>query len=81
MKLRNLGIYALPDGRELIADTLYTGSYSLYSTLSWDSYCIADYLVNKDGQLLSKGKPTRWSIDELRYTGRKARYPKAKRPL
>ena len=75
MKLRNLGIYSLPDGREYVADVLYSDGYSLYPRTSWETTAHAEYRVGKDGRLIRRGQPTRWSVEQLRDTGQRAAYP------
>lgn len=81
MKLRNLGIYVLPDGKEYVADVVNAGSYALFSAKLWNYFPVADYRVNADGRLLREGALTRWNIRHLRDTGRDAQYPAAGRPL
>ena len=81
MRLRNLGIYLLPDGREFIADVLYRDGAHLYSARSWEGHGLADFRVGRDGQLLSNGRPTPWKLEHLRDTGREARYPTTRRIL
>ncbi len=81
MRLRNLGIYRLPDGREVIADVLYRDGASLYSARSWEGYGLADFRVGQDGRLISGGRPTPWKLEHLRDTGREARYPATRRIL
>jgi hypothetical protein len=81
MRLRNLGIYVLPDGREYVADALNAGAYALFPARLWEVFRIADYRVNADGRLLRGGAPTRWHLRHLRDTGRDAQYPAPNRPL
>lgn len=81
MKLRNLGIYLLPDGRECIADVLYRDGAQLYSTRGWEVHGLADFRVGQDGRLISGGRPTPWKLEHLRDTGREARYPATRRIL
>lgn len=81
MKLRHLGIYALPDGKEYVADVVNAGAYALFSAGLWDFLRVAQYRVNDDGRLLREGAPTRWNVKHLRDTGRDARYPVPSRPL
>ena len=52
MRLRNLGIYVLPDGKEYVADALNAGAYALVPTGLWEVFRFADYRVNADGRLL-----------------------------
>ncbi len=82
MKLRHLGIYVLPDGKEYVADVVNAGAYALFSARLWDFLRVVGYRVNEDGRLLrEEGAPTRWNVRHLRYTGRDARYPVPSRPL
>jgi hypothetical protein len=81
MKIRSLKIYALPDGREFIAETFFGDRISLYSERSWASYGLAEYYVGADGHLLSDGKKTDWHVGQLVDTGREAKYPPARRLL
>lgn len=81
MRLRHLGIYVLPDGKEYVADVVNAGAYALFPVRLWDFLRVADYRVGGDGRLLREGAPTRWNVRHLRYTGRDARYPVASRPL
>ncbi|PYS70496.1 MAG: hypothetical protein DMF69_13345 [Acidobacteria bacterium] len=61
MKLREQGVYCLPNGRELIANGTY-----LLPNHNLDS---AVYEVNEDGRLIKEGKLTAWDISDLRDTG------------
>jgi hypothetical protein len=81
VRLRNLGIYALPDGREMIADVLYRDGASLYSERSWEGHGLAEFRVGRDGRLISGNQPTPWKLEHLRDTGREARYPATRRIL
>ncbi len=81
MKLRNLGIYALPDGREFVVDALERGGYSLCSPETWDFNRLVHFRVGPDGQLLKRGEPTNWRVEHLIDTGRRAEYPRPSRPL
>lgn len=81
MRLRNLGIYLLPDGREFIADVLYRDGAGLYSARSWEGHGLADFRVGPDGRLVSGNQPTAWKLEHLRDTGREARYPTTRRIL
>ena len=80
-KLRNLGVYILPDGRELIAEIEPGAGYRLYLAQLWNQFRLTDYMVNREGQLLIKGKPTNLSIEHLIDTGRRAQYPKSSKLL
>ena len=80
MKLKNLGIYLLPDGREYVADVLRDDGYSLCPRRSWDVSARAEYRVGPDGRLVRRGQPTPWHVRHLTDTGRRAEYPSV-RPL
>jgi hypothetical protein len=80
-KLKNLGVYALPDGKELIAEVEPGAGYRLYPTQLWNQFRRSEYLVTREGRLLIKGKPTELSIDHLIDTGRRAQYPKSSKLL
>lgn len=78
MKLRNLRIYALPDGKELIADALHHDGVSLYPVNSWGNFGPNAYHVREDGRLIRGSQPTPWSVEQLKDTGREAQYPRAR---
>ncbi len=80
-KLRNLGVYALPDGKELIAEVEPGAGYSLYPPHLWHQFRRSKYLVNREGRLLIEGKPTNLSIEQFIDTGRRVQYPKSSRLL
>ena len=69
IELRENGIYALPDGRELIARMGMLGNYLLHDPTHGVSAAPL-YLINESGQLLSWGRVTRWSARDLNDTGR-----------
>ena len=75
-RLRELGLYTLPDGREYVVSTLYSDGFSLYHTRTWGSFGNAEYWVNQDGQILRYGVPTNWTVRDLEDTGRTTHYPK-----
>ena len=75
-KLRELGIYALPDGNELIVSTIYHDGCNIYTPHSWETFGTAEYWVDGDGLLLRRGEPSKWKLEDLRDTGKTARYPK-----
>jgi hypothetical protein len=70
IKLKERGVYTLPDGRELIASRISNLGCCLYSPQTWKNYGIAEYRIHSDGRLMSKGVPTRWRIEDLKDTGR-----------
>ena len=76
IRLRELGLYCLPDGKEYVVSTFYSDGFSLYHIGSWGSFGNAEYRVSKDGQIHRDGLPTRWTIQDLKDTGRTTRYPK-----
>ena len=73
---RELSIYELPDGRKFVASTLHRDGCALYPVRTWGAYGDAEYWLSKDGRILSRGIPTKWSILDLKDTGETARYPK-----
>ena len=75
-RLRELGIYTLPDGREFVVSTIYHDGCSLYAPRAWESFGTAEYWVDRDGRLLHKGVPSVWKVDDLNDTGRTASYPR-----
>lgn len=72
VKLRERGIYELPDGRQFVVCVSGTGAYSLYTPEAWARYGPAEYRIHADGRILSKGTPTRWRVGDLTYTGQSA---------
>ena len=75
-RLRELGVYALPDGREFVVSTIYHDGCSLYAPRAWESFGLAEYWVDRDGRLLHKGVPSVWKVDDLNDTGHTASYPR-----
>jgi hypothetical protein len=75
-RLRELGVYTLPDGREYVVSTLYADGCGIYPVHSWDSYGNVEYWADRDGRLLRRGAPTRWSVRDMKDTGKTATYPK-----
>jgi hypothetical protein len=73
--LRERGIYALPDKREFVVRGCGRDGYTFYSDRAWEASGSAEYRLNAEGRLLSKGTPTRWRIDDLTDTGRTAESP------
>jgi hypothetical protein len=68
--LRERGIYALPDRREFILRRSGSGEYSLFPSGALEGQEYAEYRLNKEGRILSKGAFTRWCAGDLRDTGR-----------
>jgi hypothetical protein len=75
-RLRELGVYALPDGREYVVSTIYHDGCSLYTPTAWETFGTAEYWVDRDGRLLHRGVPSIWKMQELTDKGRTARYPR-----
>ena len=75
-RLRELGVYTLPDGREFIVSTIYYDGCSLYTPRAWETFGTAEYWVDRDGRLLHRGAPSIWEVEDLSDTGRSASYPK-----
>ncbi|HEX6182847.1 MAG TPA: hypothetical protein VFZ44_02975 [Pyrinomonadaceae bacterium] len=75
VRLRELGIYTLPDGGEYVASSFYSGVCCLYTPPSWELFAGDELRVDTGGGLLKRGSPTRWNVYDLRDTGRTARYP------
>jgi hypothetical protein len=74
-RLRELGVYELPDGGQYVVSTLYSDGCALYPVRAWGSYGNAEFWANKEGRLLSRGVPTRWSVRDLQDTGKTVTYP------
>jgi hypothetical protein len=75
-RLRELGVYTLPDGREFVVSTIYRDGCSLYAPLAWATFGTAEYWVDRDGRLLQHGVPSIWRVQDLNDTGKSASYPK-----
>jgi hypothetical protein len=74
-RLRELGVYELPDGGRYVVSTLYSDGCALYLERAWGSYGNAEFWADKEGRLLRGGVPTRWSVRDLQDTGKTATYP------
>jgi hypothetical protein len=74
--LRLGGVYALPNGTELIVGVGREGHYFLYHPLAWKgrSWIVnlpIEYEVDAEGQIITgRGRPASWRIEDLRDTGR-----------
>ena len=75
-RLRELGVYELPNKRRFVASTLYSDGCSLYAVRAWESYGNAEFRVDEDGCLLRRGSPDSWTVLDLRDTGETASCPK-----
>lgn len=72
MKLRERGIYRLPNGRELV---VITGEGNGRIQLrGWERFEKSEYEVDGAGRLLTEGKLTAWDLEHLRDTGRTAEH-------
>ncbi len=76
MKLKNLGVYALPDGREFVVEMFQGGKWRLFSRHVWTLAGHAGYQVNDDGYLVCHGKTLKWRVENLIDTGVREKYPK-----
>lgn len=72
IELRECGVYALPDGREFIVSARGGGGYSLFTPQAWGGLDNAEYRLDRDGRIMSKGLPTRWRVKDLKDMGRTA---------
>ena len=72
MTLREQGIYALPNGNELVVDRKHEHGPVLYRLRSWDRFETSEFEINEAGRLLSQGRLTAWDITNLKDTGRNA---------
>jgi hypothetical protein len=77
IKLRERGIYSLPNGREMVAVQGLQGEYFFYSIDEWEHDGAPMYESGDNGRLYSKGKLTAWDAADLRDTGRTAYEPLA----
>ena len=75
-RLRELGVYKLPDGREFVVSTIYHDGCSLYSPHAWEAFGVAEYWVDREGRMLHHGVPSVWNMQDLNDTGRTATYPR-----
>lgn len=76
LRLRELGVYELPDGRQYVASTLYSDGCGLYPARAWGSYGAAEFRADGDGRLLRRGAATPWGVRDLRDTGKTSTYPR-----
>ena len=74
--LRLGGVYALPNGKEVIAGVGREGRYFLYHPLAWkiSAWIVSlpiEYEIDAEGRVIgSKGQPASWRIEDLIDTGR-----------
>lgn len=74
MSLRELGIYCLPNGRELVVLRKNGSSTEELRLGGWGHFKETEYVVNEVGRMISEGKLTAWDIKDLTDTGRTAGY-------
>ena len=70
-EIKECGVYALPDGRELVAERggKY-GFFKLYDPLAWEYRGTPLYETDERGFLTSLGRPTPWRVEDLKEVGR-----------
>ena len=72
-RLRERGIYVLPDGREFVIHAVFRGGYVFYTPEAWEfsghRYALES---NGAGQIRLGGQPTDWRIEDLTDTTRTA---------
>ena len=73
-EMRECGVYALPDGREVIAKRSEgkSGFFKLYDPLAWKYEGPPMYETNERGVITSSGRPTPWSVKDLKDVGQTA---------
>ena len=69
MNLRELGIYLLPNGRELVFTSDGDGK-ALYSLEASHNVGHLQYVLDENGRLLCERRLTAWDITNLLDTGR-----------
>ena len=74
-RLRELGIFELPDKRRFVVSALYAEGCCLYPLGAWHAFGLAEYRLNVDGRLIRHGHLTQWGVEDLRDTGQTATYP------
>ncbi len=74
-RLRELGIFELPDKRRFVVSALYADGCCLYSVGAWSTFGVAEYWLDVDGRLIRHGRLTQWGVEDLRDTGLTASYP------
>ena len=79
LRLRYGGVYALPDGAELVAAVAPGGRCVLYHPLVWAGQAWVvnmpvAFVVTEEGHVLTRtGEPTGWRVEDLVDTRRTAR--------
>ena len=71
-KLREHGVYTLPDESEVIAVADIRGAYLLFAPQDWTLYphVPAVFEVYASGLIHRRGRLTNWCIEDLSDTGR-----------
>ena len=64
-RLRERGIYRLPDGEEVVVSECGKGEYCLFTMQAWEGFSLAEYFLNKEGHVLKQGTKTGWNIEAL----------------
>ncbi|HEX8142132.1 MAG TPA: hypothetical protein VF553_06010 [Pyrinomonadaceae bacterium] len=85
ISLKERGIYAFPDGTQVVACPADGQGSRLYYLRDWKLYGAGEVVAERnapafrlletdsEGRILMYGYPTRWTIEDLVYTGRVAR--------
>jgi len=73
IRLRERGIYALPDGDEFVIHAVFRGGYLLYRREAWEFFGAYAYESNSAGQIRSSERASHWRIEDLTDTCRTAR--------
>ena len=74
--LRLGGVYALPDGKEVIAGVGRQGRYFLHHPLAWkiSAWIVSlpiEFEIDAEGRVIShRGQPATWRVEDLIDTGR-----------
>jgi hypothetical protein len=75
LRLRERGIYELPDGKQFVVCGVKGGGWNLYEPRYWHSFAaVAEYRAYPDGRIFWKDSPTPWAIIDLIDTGRTAEF-------
>ena len=70
IEMRERSVYALPDGREVIAAKGGRfGFFQLYDPLAWKYMGPPIYEADTEGRITSLGRATQWRVDDLKETG------------
>jgi hypothetical protein len=78
VKLRERGIYRLPNGREFVALQGLHGEYFLYGIYEWEHDGPPTYESGDNERLYSNGKLTAWDVKDLIDAGLTAHEPEAR---